>query len=294
MTTIQEAPDAFATLTLAGTTHVILLFLHPIVRQDISHDGLPIVSSAPFTQEVHNQLNNRWDFTTVAKHVRSGHLYQLIHNGNVLNCVTKAMKLTCGKLIQQTDWSDWQDSEFLQLNQHDSQGMFGDPVETKEGDAIFHLVWTYNIKAVDGWKKACCVCDSSTRSSKVLVLAETCANCIKQTSSHLFYAVAAAENLLDFGADVYNAFAEAPPPKQPFYIRPDRAFHKWWVHHLKHDPIPNGHMIPVLSAMQGNPESPRLWEKHADKILREIGLTPTVHEPCLYSVTFNDQCVLFL
>ena len=46
--------------------------------------------------------------------------------------------------------------------------------------------------------------------------------------------------------------------------------------------------------MQGNPESPRLWEKHADKILREFGLTPTVHEPCLYSVTFNDQCVLFL
>ena len=62
-------PGAFAALSLAGTTHVFLLFLHPIVRQDISHDGLPIVSSAPFTQEVHDQLNNSWDFTTVAKHV---------------------------------------------------------------------------------------------------------------------------------------------------------------------------------------------------------------------------------
>ena len=53
-------------------------------------------------------------------------------------------------------------------------------------------------------------------------------------------------------------------------------------------------MILVLFAMQGHPESPRLWEKHADKILSEIGLTPTVHEPCLYSGTFNDQSTLFL
>ncbi len=129
------------------------------------------------------------------------------------------------------------------------------------------------------------MCDGSTRSGKVLILAETYANFVKQTSSRLFYAIAAAENLLVFGADVSNAFAEAPPPKQPFFIRPDRAFHEWWVQHLKWDPIPERHMIPVLSAMQGHPESPRLWEKHADKILREIGLTPTVHEPCLYSGT---------
>jgi hypothetical protein len=75
VTMIQEAQDAFTALSLAGTTHVLLLFLHPIVRQDISHDGLPIVSSAPFTQEVHAQLNNCWDFTTVAKHICSGHPY---------------------------------------------------------------------------------------------------------------------------------------------------------------------------------------------------------------------------
>ena len=46
--------------------------------------------------------------------------------------------------------------------------------------------------------------------------------------------------------------------------------------------------------MQGHPESPRLWEKHADEILRDIGLTPTVHEPCLYSGRIHGQRVLFL
>ncbi len=48
----------------------------------------------------------------------------------------------------------------------------------------------------------------------------------------------------------------------------------------------------MLSAMQGHPESPRLWEKHADSILWDIGLTPTVHEPCLYSGIINGNCVL--
>ena len=59
------------------------------------------------------------------------------------------------------------------------------------------------------------------------------------------------------------------------------------------DPIPKGHVVPVQRAMQGHPESPRLWEKHADKILRGIGLVPTTHEPCLYSGTILGNRVLF-
>ena len=46
--------------------------------------------------------------------------------------------------------------------------------------------------------------------------------------------------------------------------------------------------------MQGHPESPRFWEKHADEILRNIGLTPTAHKPCLYSGNINGQRVLFV
>jgi len=126
----------------------------------------------------------------------------------------------------------------------------------------------------------------------VHILDETYANCVDQTSSRLFYAVSAAENLLIFGVDVSNAFAEAPPPKQGFFVRTDRAFHEWWVNHKKRPPIPDGYVFPILSAMQGHPESPCLWEKNADAILREIGMTPTVHEPCLYSGIINNNHVL--
>jgi hypothetical protein len=59
-------------------------------------------------------------------------------------------------------------------------------------------------------------------------------------------------------------------------------------------PIPPGYVIPVLSAVQGHPELPRLWECLIDKILCDMGFTPTVHEPCLYSCLINGQRVLFM
>jgi len=46
--------------------------------------------------------------------------------------------------------------------------------------------------------------------------------------------------------------------------------------------------------MQGHPESPQLWEQHIDKILRDLGLTPTTHEPCLYSGLIHGQRILFM
>jgi hypothetical protein len=293
VTTIADAQAAFRTALALGSPLVKLLFTHPEIRQDVSRDGLPIVSSAPFSQQVHGQMNKRWDFTTVADYLRKAPQYWIVEDGDVLNYVTRVMKLTRGKLLQQEDRMDWQALEYLQLDQHNAQGMFGSPVAATEEDAIFHLVWTYAIKTVDGRKKARCVCDGSTRSGMVRVLAETYANCVDQTSARLFYAVAAAENMLVFGADVSNAFAEAPPPKQGFFIRPDRAFNEWWVQHKRLPPISPGHVIPILSAMQGHPESPRLWEKHTDEILRKIGLMPTVHEPCLYlgKIHGNGSCL---
>jgi hypothetical protein len=182
--------------------------------------------------------------------------YDVVESGDVLNYVTQVMCLTHGKLLQQDDWLEWQYSEYLQLDQYNSQGMFGTPIPMSKDDAIFHLVWTYAIKALNNQKKARCVCDGSTCLGLVHILDETYANCVDQTSSRLFYAVSAAKNMFIFGADVSNAFAKAPPPKQGFFIHLDKAFHEWWVLHKKRPPIPNGHIVPILSAMQGHPELP--------------------------------------
>jgi hypothetical protein len=72
------------------------------------------------------------------------------------------MRLTCGCLLKQDDWMDWQTLEYLQLNQYSDQGCFGAPTPVDKDEAVFHLVLTFNIKTLDGHKKACCICDNSS------------------------------------------------------------------------------------------------------------------------------------
>jgi hypothetical protein len=219
--------------------------------------------------------------------------YEIVDDGGVLNFTTESHKLTRRILMAQDDWSDWEQSEWKQLDQYEKQFMFGTPCPMKKGDAVFNLIWSYAVKVEDGRKKARCTCDGSTRGGAVRVLDHTHANSIDQTGSRIFYGLSAVENLLVFGSDVSNAFGEAPPPKQGFFIRPDKAFHGWWKSKGR-SPIPDGYIVPVQAAMQGHPESPRLWEKHIDKILRrKLHFKPTIHEPCLYSGVFDGSRVLF-
>jgi hypothetical protein len=99
--TIKDVQLAFKTLQDEEHTHATLLFTHPKVHPDISRKGLPIVSMAPFTQLTHEQLNNHWEFSTVAEHLRKSPTYELVDLGQVLNIVTWVMQLTWDKLLTQ-------------------------------------------------------------------------------------------------------------------------------------------------------------------------------------------------
>jgi hypothetical protein len=115
VSTIKDAKLVFQALHNSGLTSTTLLFAHPEVRLNLSHDDLPIISSAPFSQATHDQLNNRWEFTTVANHLRSCRpTHSTVVSGGVHNVITKVMKLTRGKLLKGPDWDDWQSSEYLQ------------------------------------------------------------------------------------------------------------------------------------------------------------------------------------
>ena len=171
VTTVTEVASALSTLTSSGARSTQLLLAHPAVRPNLSQDGLPIVSAAPFSLSTHDQLNNRWEFTTVAEFLRTNKpSFEIVHCGDVKNVVTRAMRLTRGKLLKQPDWTDWQTSEFLQLDQYYDQGMLGQPHMPTNDDSVFHLVWTYNIKALDGRKKARCVGDGSPRAGQARIL----------------------------------------------------------------------------------------------------------------------------
>ena len=146
ISSIADATQALQSLVQDRSPSTVLLFAHPEIRPNLSHNGLPIVSSAPFTQHIHDQMNNRWEFTTVTEYLRSSApSYQQVDSGGVLNVVNRVMKLTRGKLLKQPDWSEWQDSEYLQLNQYYDQGVFGTPQWVDNNASVFHTVWTYAV-----------------------------------------------------------------------------------------------------------------------------------------------------
>jgi hypothetical protein len=59
---------------------------------------------ALFSQNTHEQLTSRWEFTTVAKYLcASIPGYKWVESGGKLNMVNRVMKLTRGKLFKQND-----------------------------------------------------------------------------------------------------------------------------------------------------------------------------------------------
>ena len=56
------------------------------------------------------------------------------------------------------------------------------------------------------------------------------ASALDQTGSKMFWATVAINNYIVLGADASNAFAEAPPPKDPLYVPVDENYCNWYKH----------------------------------------------------------------
>lgn len=201
--------------------------------------------------------------------------------------------LTWKEIKRRPDLPEWKRSRYKMLDDYHNQGMFSEPMPRPANANIHHMLWRYFMK-MDGTRKARMVCDGSARQGTI-TLGHTYANSLMAASERLFWALSATHGLLAYGADVTNAFAEAPPPVHPLYMHIDDAFREWWTEHLQRAPIPSDcTVVQVHNAIQGHPESPRLWEKHIDRILKKIGFRPTTHEPCLYRGTFQGHITFFL
>ena len=70
----------------------------------------------------------------------------------------------------------------------------------------------------------------------------------------MFRGITAIKNLIPYGCDYFNAFAEAPAPKAPLYLKIDRPYRQWWQHNPGHDKFPNKDFyVKVNHAIQGHP-----------------------------------------
>jgi hypothetical protein len=116
------------------------------------------------------------------------------------------------ELQKRPDWKEWQDSIYKMLDQYQGQGMFSEPLPLPKHSNALHMHWVYFLK-ICGTHKARMVCNGSSRQKGTVTLGHTYANALDTASERLFWAICAKENLIAIGADVSNAFAEAPPTK---------------------------------------------------------------------------------
>ena len=132
--------------------------------------------------------------------------------------------------------------------------------------------------------------DGSPKQAGSITLAHTYAACLEQPGARLFYGTAALKNLEIYGCDCSNAFAEAPAPKAPLFLRIDQQYREWWEEHKGNSPLPSKSLyVKVNHAIQGHPESPRLWQEFINNILiRKMKFKATTHEPCIYRKILPD------
>ena len=142
-----------------------------------------------------------------------------------------------------------------------------------------------------GKKKARCVADCSPKQTGSVKLAHTYAACLEQPGAHIFWGTTALKTLLTYGCDCSNAFVEAPAPKAPLYLRIDKQFREWWENHKNRQPLsPAPQYVKVNHAIQGHPESPRLWQEFINDILiKKLKFKAAIHESCLYKKTFANR-----
>ena len=154
------------------------------------------------------------------------------------------------------------------------------------------MIWIYLIK-VDGRKKAQCVANGVPHLKGTITLANTYAACLEQAACRLFWSIAAIKNKKVYGADAVNAFAEAPSPKSLLFLKIDMAYKNWYFNKTKIH-LPENSYVRVFQAIQGHPESPRLWNLHINSILLKIGFKHTTYEPCIYIKYTQTETIYLL
>ena len=103
------------------------------------------------------------------------------------------------------------------------------------------------------------------------------------------------DNYLIYGGDAKDAYAHSPPPSIPTFVSIDDQYAEWyeWKFGVKLD---RKKVLPVQHALQGHPESGKLWERTINKVLRcpRLNFQTTVHDRTVYWTTFRGVKVYLL
>jgi len=111
----------------------------------------------------------------------------------------------------------------------------------------------------------------------------------------LFVALSALLDHKIYGGDAADAFAHSSGPDVPTYVSIDDAYAIWYEESKKTS-LDLSLVLPVKRALQGHPESGKLFQRHIDTILTslELNFRATVLDRCLYRTEYKGETVLLL
>jgi len=98
-----------------------------------------------------------------------------------------------------------------------------------------------------------------------------------------------------YGGDAKDAFAHSPGPEMNTFLAIDDAYAEWYEKKFQR-PIDRKKVLPIKRALQGHPESGRLWEYHINAILEspELNFKTTTHDRTTFTSTFDGEQVYLL
>jgi len=208
----------------------------------------------------------------------------------------QALKAFTRRVLKPLDtWPLWFAGEVKQLDQFHALGMFGDPVPRPRDAVVLRMHWQYHIKRC-GTRRARLCCDGSLRAAPMLHrLAQTYSSCVEQNIQRLFFALCVLLNYKAYGGDAADAFAHSPPPETPTFVAIDDAYFEWYLLRFGVR-LDRSLVLPVQHALQGHPESGRLWERHINSILASpsFSFKSTTHDRSIYSGVFRGAPLLLL
>ena len=108
----------------------------------------------------------------------------------------------------------------------------------------------------------------------------------------MFHALAASMNFRVYAQD---AFAHSPWPETPTYLAIDDAFAEWYEEQTNVT-LDRSYVLPIQRALQGHPESGKLWEEHINRILLgpRLNFCTTTHDRTIYTGLYDVERVLLL
>jgi hypothetical protein len=200
-------------------------------------------------------------------------------------------RLSRRSLKKISTWPKWQAAEFKQLDQFHALGMFGTPCRLPPGAMVMRMHWTYKRKEDGTYRSRACGDGSRRALPGLYELLDTYHSCLMSPIYRMHLALCALNGLVNYSADVVDAYAHADGPTVPCYLYVDEAYRDWWRNKTGETLAP-GTVLPLAKALQGHPEAGKSYETKIVSILTDLGFKSTTHERNIYRGEVDGELVL--